>query len=122
MATLKTLIQAQQFETLLKEKVDPSVCVVELARCKTSYGKPFYAYVRIKPSEYMDYKTKLNKGLPVDPNDYEILEYGWGDAPPQHVQEMMEREHGVDHQFESAMTERLPELPQECSVEQQGYV
>ena len=113
MANLKTLIQAQKFEALLKEKVDPIVCVTELARCKTSYGKPFFAYIRIKPSEYMEYKTKIYKGLPVDPNDYEILEYGWGDDPPAHIQEKMELQYGVDHQFENEIMKSMPEtMPQ----------
>jgi flagella basal body P-ring formation protein FlgA len=105
MALLKTFIEAHKFGTLLKEKVDPSVCVTELLRCRNAMGKPFFAYVRLKPSEYMEYKMKLERGEMVNPNEYEILEYGWGESPPQHLQEMMEEKYGVDHEFAGKVRE-----------------
>jgi flagella basal body P-ring formation protein FlgA len=87
MPLLKTFIEAHRFKARLKEEVDPKVCITELVCCKNAHGKAFFAYIRIKPSEYADYRMKLDSGKAVNPNDYEILEYGWGDFPPAHVQE-----------------------------------
>ena len=100
MPDLKAFMDARKFEKLLKEKVDPQVCVTELVRCRNANGKAFFAYIRLKPSEYMDYKMKLERGEPVNPNSYEILEYGWGENPPAHLMQRMEEQYGVDHDFE----------------------
>jgi hypothetical protein len=99
MPPLKAYLEARKFENLLKQQVDPQVCVTELVQGKSPIGKPFYAYIRLKPSEYMDYKMKLERGQGVNPNDYEILEYGWGEEPAAHVRQMMEEKYGVDHDF-----------------------
>jgi hypothetical protein len=103
MTLLKTFIEAHRFKARLKKEVDPLVCITEVVCCKNAAGKAFYAYIRIKPSEYTDYRMKLDKGLAVNPNNYEILEYGWGEFPPVHVQEAMEAKYGVDHDFEKKM-------------------
>ncbi len=100
MTQLKTYLEAHQFETLLKDKVDPQVSITELVRCKNGQGRPFFAYIQIKPSQYMDYKLKLERGEPVNPNEYEIVEYGWGENPPLHLQEAMEQKVGIDNDFE----------------------
>ena len=103
MSNLKAFLQAHKFQMKLKEAVEPDLCVTELVCCRNGAGKSFYAYIRIKPSEYMDYRLKLERGIPVNPNEYEILEYGWGDSPPDHVRERMEAEFGADHGFEVKM-------------------
>lgn len=100
MALLKTFIEARRFKNRLKDEVDPQVCITELVCCKNALGKAFYAYIRIKPSEYTEYRMKLDRGQAVNPNNYEILEYGWGDYPPEHVRETMEQKYGVDHDFD----------------------
>jgi flagella basal body P-ring formation protein FlgA len=116
MPSLRNFIEARKFETLLKEQVDPQVCVTELVRCRNALGKAFFAYIRIKPSEYMDYKMKLERGEPVNPNHYEILEYGWGDDPPPHMQEAMEQKYGVDHDFENKVRQLRAEASRKEAV------
>jgi len=105
MPPLKTFIEARKFETLLKQRVDPQICITELVRCRNAAGKAFYAYIQIKPSEYIDYKVKLERGEVINPNDYEIIEYGWGEEPAPHVQEMMAQKYGVDHDFAKKVRE-----------------
>ena len=107
MSNLKTLMDAHKFRQLLAEKVDPIVCVTELVRCKNAQGKAFYAYLRIMPSEYMHYKMQIESGAAVNPNDYEILEYGWGEEPPVAVKRIMEERHGVDHELENRIRTML---------------
>lgn len=116
MPLLKTFIDARRFQTTLKEKVDPAVCVTELVRCRNADGRAFYAYIRLKPSEYMGYKSRLESGQPVNPNDYEIVEYGWGEDPPQHVQEIMEEKHGVDHDFSNKIKQLHAEAMRKIAV------
>ncbi len=111
MPPLKAYLDAHKFESLLKERVDPQICITELVRCKNGAGKPFYAYIRIKPSEYIEYKIKLERGESVNPNEYEIVEYGWGEDPAPHVQEMMAEKYGVDHDF----AKKVRELQEEAS-------
>jgi hypothetical protein len=103
MAILKNFIEARRFKARMKEEVDPAVCITDLVCCKNSLGKAFFAYIRIQPSEYTEYQMRLEHGSPVNPNDYEILEYGWGDYPPKHMQEAMEEKYGIDHNFENKM-------------------
>lgn len=105
MPPLKTYLEAHKFQNLLREQVDPQVCIIELVRCKNSQGKAFFAYIRLKPSEYTEYQMKLERGEAVNPNNYEIIEYGWGEEPPQHMQDVMEEKYGVDHEFEKKIRE-----------------
>lgn len=108
MLGLKILVDAFK-GAAIETKTDAQACVTELVCCRNADGRAFFAYIRIKPDEYLTYRLKLERGEAVNPNRYEILEYGWGEEPPLHIRERMQEKHGVDHAFENKRQQLLEE-------------
>lgn len=66
------------------------VNIVVLSRGTTVSGKPFYAFVRIKPSRYEAFRAAEQSGEPYRIQDYgEILHFGYQETPSEKVLEMV---------------------------------
>jgi hypothetical protein len=77
--------------------------IMILCRGRSMQGKPCWAYMCIKPSMAHAFKEAREKG-PFDLSNYgAIIESGDGIDPPQEVQQRMERDYGMNHNFEEEL-------------------
>lgn len=106
MGMLQNLIDAHKFKTFLESEVDTKVMITEFVQLTNEQNRRFYVYLRIKPSQYLEYRRKVDIGDEIDPNQYEILEYGWGE-PTAAQRAVMAEKYNVDHEFENKLREKL---------------
>lgn len=74
--------------------------ILVLVRGKLLDGKPHYAYASIPESRYHAFKDAESAGNFNLRYFGEILAHGEGNEPPDEVKRRVEREYGVNHQFE----------------------
>ena len=63
-----------------------------------SHGHPFWQYVLLIDDEVKvhEFKNMREKGEPLDVTKYgQILEFGWGNGPPNEVKDSIERKYGT---------------------------
>lgn len=86
--------------------------IMILCRGMGADGKPCWAYMCIKPSMAKSFKDARDKGA-FDIEDYgTIIEYGEGVNPPDEIKQRMEREYGMNHNYEDDLlraVERIQE-------------
>lgn len=74
--------------------------VMVLCQAKDTRGNPFWAYMCIKPSMAKAFKDARDSGN-IDLQQYgTIIEWGQGDTVPDDTRERMERDFGVNHDYE----------------------
>lgn len=74
--------------------------IMILCRGTGADGNPCWAYMCIKPSMAKSFKEARDKGA-FDIEDYgAIIECGEGAEPPPQVKRRMEREYGMNHDYE----------------------
>ena len=88
---------------LLKES-DHTMGIIVLVRGPIA-GKSHWVYATIPPSRYEDFMhARLNpNGFNLTDYAITILAQGAGENPPLSVQKEMEKEHGIDHDFEKTI-------------------
>lgn len=65
-------------------------------------GDPFWAYVEMKPTRIKQFRQAQADGIVLDLEELgRIVEWGIGPEVPADTRERMEREHGVNHAFET---------------------
>jgi len=78
--------------------------IVALYRATSLDGKPFFAFVAIAPSNYLDFQKAVASGDPMDVTSFgEVLETGWGDEPDEQTLENMRENYGCDPDFEQKL-------------------
>ena len=71
------------------------VDIIVLCRGETVSGKPFYAFVKIKPSRYSAFQRAQEGDRSFDMQDYgEILDFDYAQTPPQEVIDKMRAQYG----------------------------
>lgn len=81
--------------------------VMILCRGRDAAGNPIWAYLCIKPSMAAAFKA-AREGGNVDIADYgTIIESGEGEEPPEKIKLRMERDYGVNHQFEQDLLDAV---------------
>lgn len=84
--------------------------IMVLCQGKDRRGKPIWAYLCIKPSMALGFKEARARGN-VDITNYgSVLESGEGTEPPDDVKERMERDYGMNHQFEEELLKKIAAL------------
>lgn len=97
--------------------VDQEIGIVTLIQGEMD-GKPFWAYLSVRPSEFENYQKAQQDGEEICLTDYgDILRYGLDEKlPPASVQKEMEEQYPlIDHNFEEKtedMVRRLLNGPQ----------
>jgi hypothetical protein len=77
-------------------------------------GKPFWAYMCIKPSMADSFKEARDRGE-FKLEDYgTILEIGEGLEAPQDVRQRMETQYGVNHHYEEELLEYIEAMTKEA--------
>lgn len=89
---------------------DMLTTVVMSLKGKLVDGRPYWAYLAIKPS-MVKVLDKALKEEDVNIEDYgTIIEWGTGDAPPTEIVEQMKNLYGVSQESEKKMLARIAEL------------
>ena len=89
-------------------EADEQVSMVEFGTVHTTEDKQIWYYLQIKPSRYPDYKKAFNARGSVDLKSYgDVLDCGWGDAPPADVVQHMKEAYGCDDSFEEKFIEAI---------------
>ena len=84
--------------------------IVLLCQGKNANGRPFWAYMAIKPSMAEAFKAVRDAGG-FNLEDYgTIIEYGEGSAVPANIRTQMERDYGVKHDYEEQLLAAIREM------------
>lgn len=87
--------------------------IILLCRGTGTDGKPFWAYMCIKPSMAQAFKDARDMGT-FRLEDYgTILELGEGEEVPAGIKQRMEREYGVNHGYEEELLKSIEAITQE---------
>ncbi len=94
--------------SLSAEAMNDLLCtIMMLCRGTDQDGDPFWAYVCVKPSRAKDFKEAQDRGNFQLEEYCTIMEAGGGyDVPPE-VMERMERDYGVNHNFENDLIKTI---------------
>lgn len=83
--------------------------LIVLCRGKIAEGRPFWAYMCIKPSMAKAFHESCGGAFNLE--DYgTIIEYGEGTEVPEQVKRRMEHHYGADHHYEDALREAVEKL------------
>lgn len=84
--------------------------IVMLCRGVDTNGKPFWAYMCIKPSMAQAFKEAREKGN-FHLEDYgTILEMGEGEDVPPEMRQQMERDYGVNHHYQEDLLKVVEDI------------
>jgi hypothetical protein len=84
--------------------------IMLLCHAKHHDGRPFWAYMCIKPSMAKAFKDARDKGR-FNLEDYgTIIEWGEGSDVPPTTRQRMEREYGVCHDYEKQLLKAIDTL------------
>ena len=99
---LKELTAAE----LQKSEADSNIIVLD--RGKLEDGRPFWVYIRVKPSKYKDFAKASREGRPKRLTDYgTILKYGFDKEVPASVKLAMKQKYGCDDNHMSTLMNEL---------------
>lgn len=83
---------------------DEQTAFIILSTGFTTDGLPYYAYVRMKPSKYLEYLDAVKSGAPFTLGSFgEILAKGFGHQPPDEVVQRMADEFGLTEENQKAI-------------------
>lgn len=86
-----------------KQDVDDSVGIIQLI-CGEVNHRPFWAYVSMFPSTYMEYIQKVEAHEKVNVEEYGVvIDTGWEAYPPQEVQDRMKKDFGADNNLQAEL-------------------
>lgn len=86
--------------------------IMILCRGMGENGKACWAYMCIKPSMAKSFKDARERGA-FDIEDYgTVIEYGEGANPPDDVKRRMEREYGMNHNYEDDLLRAVERVQQ----------
>lgn len=81
--------------------------IMVLCQGRLQSGKPYWAYMCVKPSQAQAFKEARERGG-FDLEEYgSIIEWGEGNEPPEDVRRRMEREYGMRHDFEERLLDAI---------------
>lgn len=90
---------------------DQQSIITVLCQGARAGGEPFWAYVEMKPTRVKAFLDAQQNGQSFDLEDFgTIVKWGIGADVPDDIKEHMEREHGVNHNFQEDMLRKLKEI------------
>lgn len=88
----------------LQQALDGTTRVVVLVTGEQTNGRPFWAYVAMAPTDYLQFRQREAAGAGYSLHDFgEILEAGEASQPPPSVVQRMAEEEGFDPGFEARL-------------------
>ena len=107
---LPKVFKTNKFKSAI-EASDKDLTVLILTKGILINEQPFYAYLRMKPSDLLKFVEVETKGIEYNLRDYgEIIESGSEAEPPQNVIDKMAKEYGFDPEYEIKLRQELEKL------------
>jgi len=90
------------------QKADAASSIIAYTNGVTNDGRPYYAYVAVKPSLYREFCELTSARKTIVLNDFGgIIEGNFEASPPAHVVARMREEYGFDENYEQAIKEEV---------------
>jgi|GEM_PF-1707282 len=90
--------------------------IMVLCRGSNDRGNPCWAYMCVKPSMAQSFKEARTKGA-FNLEDYgSVIEYGDGVEPPDDIKRSMERNYGMNHNYEDELLNAVAEMKRKENV------
>ncbi len=87
------------FSNRIEETIDDNVSMINLVKGVLEDGRNYYAYIKIKPSKYLEFQIASQKG-DCDISEYgEIILHGEGE-PTDAIKKEMKEKYGCEEDFE----------------------
>ncbi len=90
------------------EKADRTSSIIAFTNGVAADGRPYYAYLAVKPSKYREfYELTANRQV-LQLNDFgEIIKGGFEVSPPADIISFMRDEYGFDENYEKALQDEV---------------
>jgi len=103
----------------IPKELDDAMGIIQLVTGEVDY-RSCWAYVSMYPSTYMEYLDKVEAHETMNIEDYGIvIETGWGQQPPQDVQDRMKRDFGADPNMAMELAKIVQQLEDEAEDNEQ---
>ncbi len=90
------------------QKADDSSAIIAYTNGVTEDGRPYYAYMAVKPSRYREFYELTSARKAIVLNDFgNIIEGGFEESPPANIVQRMRNEYGFDENYEKAIKEEV---------------
>ncbi len=106
-----TMVHSNPEQSLSSQSVADLLCTIMLlCHARHPDGKPFWAYLCIKPSMAKAFRDARDSGA-FNLEDYgTIIEWGDGAEVPEDTRKRMERDYGVKHDYEEQLQKAVENL------------
>ena len=89
-------------------KLDDTAAVLSYMTGQMPDGRPYYAFVAVLPSRYIEFHNKTKDRAPLVLGEYGVvLKAGFEEKAPPDVVEYMHQEYGYNEKYESILARKL---------------
>ncbi len=111
-------LKAQSAETL--KKADEGASIIAYTDGVTASGKPYYAYIAVKPSKYREFYERTKARESIRLGDFgKIIVYGYETKPPSAVVVHMREKFGYDEEYEAKLQAEVARQRTQFSIDQE---
>lgn len=94
--------------------------IIAFSSGNTASGRPYYAYVAVKPSKYREFCEKSEARETIKLSDYgRVVAHGFESAPPASVVQHMYEQYGFDETYESRLKAEISSQRQKDSLQKE---
>jgi hypothetical protein len=122
-------MQAYQFEQSGKlkpqspevlKKADEGASIIAYTDGVTASGRPYYAYIAVKPSKYREFYERTKARETMRLGDYgKIIVYGYETKPPAGVVQHMKEKYSFDDEYEAKLQAEVARQRTQFSIDQE---
>lgn len=102
------------------QKADKGAVIIAYTHGTTESGRPYYAYIAVKPSKYREFCERSERRNSIRLSDYgKIIVHGFESKPPANVVKHMRDKHGFDDEYEAKLKEAIHSQRKQFSIDQE---
>lgn len=102
------------------QHADSRASIVAYTSGTSASGRPYYAYIAVKPSKYREFCRRSEARETFRLGDYgHILVYGFEAKPPANVVKHMNDKYGFDEHYEARLREEISKQRKQFSIDQE---
>lgn len=102
---------------------DASDAVIVLSQGIASDGRPYWAYIAVRPSRYADYMRAAKAHETVIFSDYgAILQYGFAKEVPLSIKAQIKRRYGFDENFKENLVKDINQAREAFLKQRDGKI
>ncbi len=102
------------------KKADEGATIIAYTDGVTANGRPYYAYIAVKPSKYREFYERTKARETIRLGDYgKIIVYGYETKPPAGVVQHMREKYGYDDEYEAKLQAEVARQRTQFSIDQE---